>query len=950
MQESPSEVVTPPTAVASGASTVTFLFTDIEGSTGLWETRPDEMSRSLARHDAILRRAVESNGGQVVKTTGDGLFAAFGSAQDAIAGAVAGQGALGQASWESIGPLRVRMGLHTGDAVLVEDDYHGPAVNRAARLTTAGHGGQVLVSGATAALVTDRLPANVELVALGEHRLRDLGRPEVLYQLVHPDLARAFPPLRTLDSYPGNLPLPVSSFVGRHGELARVVKALHEARVVTLTGVGGVGKTRLALRAAAEVLPRFREGAWLVELQAVRDPGGVAEAVAAVFGVTARAGMSVQESVIDFLRTKQLLLVVDNCEHLLDAVADLVEALERSCAGLVVLATSREGLALDGERVVPVPTLSAPAPGADLGAVGDSDAVRLFVERAVSVDPDFELSVANTESVAQVCRRLDGLPLAIELAAARITSMTPADLARRLDRRFDTLAGGRRRAVQRHQTLRAAIDWSYELCSDGERRLLARLAVFAGGCTLEAVEAVCGTDPLSGGEVFDSLASLVGKHLVVAQRDQPETRYRLLETIREYGEDRLADHEETDQLRRRHAEYYCQLEAVLTDRLYGPDQLETSRRLVAERDNLLAAVNHAVDTAEADLALRIVRHAPAPGVQLGFALHLPVLAVIGLPGATSHDLYPYAVALSAIISSNNGELERVEGACQAALDAAHRLSSEREQRRVEFLVATARLLRFVAIGRWRESVAYGEQAARIALQDGREAAAAAALNGAAAGCTMSGDPDAGAALAGEALRLARAGGGPIIVGSCLVGLAGTLADREPRRARELLEEALALRGSLDIESVNEVTQATLIAARMGDWALTLQLADRSIRHIQWGGQRSWLAGILNVVGRARAEADAEAAARLQGAARHLAVQLSAARPATADASAATRAALPAGSSVITELRRQTSTLLRGVLGDERLHQLRSEGETMDSDKAASYALDAIARAQNPVQP
>jgi hypothetical protein len=320
--------------------------------------------------------------------------------------------------------------------------------------------------------------------------------------------------------------------------------------------------------------------------------------------------------------------------------------------------------------------------------------------------------------------------------------------------------------------------------------------------------------------------------------------------------------------------------------------------------------------------------------------------VIGLPGAPGHDLYPYAVALSAIISSNHGELARVEGACQEALDAAQCLASDRERRRVEYLVAVAREMRLMAIGWWRESAGYGEEAARIALQDGRDVAAAAALNGAAAGCTMSGDPDTGVALAGEALRLARAGGAPISVGSCLVGLAGTLADREPRRARGLLEEALALRGSLDIETVNEVTQATLIAARMGDWPLTLQLADRSIRHLQWGGQRSWLAGILNVVARARAEADSEAAACLQGAARHLAVQLSTTPPpTTADVTVTAPAAPPPGSSVITELRRQTSTLLRGVLGEERLYRLRSEGEAMDSDKAAAYALDVIARVE-----
>jgi predicted ATPase len=306
------------------------------------------------------------------------------------------------------------------------------------------------------------------------------------------------------------------------------------------------------------------------------------------------------------------LLVLDNCEHLLDPTAELVEVLERACPGVVVLATSREGLALEGERVVPVPALSAPAADADLPTVNESEAVRLFVERAGWVDPDFELTDKNASAVAQLCPRLDGLPLGIELAAARLGAMTPAELARRLDRRFDNLAGGRRRAVQCHQTLRAAIDWSYQLCSEAERRLLARLAVFAGGCTDEAAEVVCGTDPLSVGAIFELLAGLVAKSLVVAQPQGPATRYRLLETIREFGEDRLAEYGDTDQLRRRHAEFYCRLAAVLVELLEGPEQLDAGHRLSAERENLLAAVNYAIDTEDLDLALRLVRHAPGP--------------------------------------------------------------------------------------------------------------------------------------------------------------------------------------------------------------------------------------------------------------------------------------------------------------------------------------------------
>jgi predicted ATPase len=575
-----------------------------------------------------------------VKTTGDGLFAVFRRAESGLIAALAAQRLLAGTAWDPGCELRVRMGVHTGDAEFRDGDYHGSAVNRAARLTSAGHGGQTLVSGATAPLVGGQLPEGAELVALGEHRLRDLGQPEVLYQLCHPDLPRRFPPLRTLDAFPGNLPLQVSSFIGRERELARIVAALDEARAVTLTGVGGVGKTRLALQAAARVVPRFREGAWLVELAPVRDLDGVPSALAVVFGVSVRFGMTLEESLAEFLRTKQLLVVLDNCEHLLEPVAELVEFLVHSCAGLVVLATSREGLAVDGERILPVPSLPSPSPDAAPEAAGQADAVRLFVERARAVDPDFALTGENTAAVIQVCQRLDGVPLAIELAAARVVAMSPAELAQGLERRFDTLAGGRRRAVQRRQTLRAAIDWSYDLLSKDERRLLVRLAVFSGGFTRATAEAVCGAAPLAPRKVFGLLAAMVAKSLVVAQRAGPETRYRLLETIREYGEERLAEIGETELLRAAHAEYFCQLAGGLYAALFGPQQATAGRRLVAEQENLLAAVNHAIDTNNVDLALRLVRILSTRGAVAGVRLILPVDAVLRLAGAADHALTP----------------------------------------------------------------------------------------------------------------------------------------------------------------------------------------------------------------------------------------------------------------------------------------------------------------------
>jgi predicted ATPase/class 3 adenylate cyclase len=924
------------------SGTVTFLFSDVEGSTRLWDAHGEDMRRALAVHDKVVRGAFESAGGFVFATGGDGFGAAFSRASDAISASLAAQRGLAGQDWPGNVSLRVRMGVHTGEAEERGGDYFGAEVSRAARLMAIAHGGQIVCSQATADMVGGHLPAGVSLADLGVHRLRDLSEPLRVFLVAGDGLPGRFPPLLSMDAFPGNLPLQVSSFIGRDAELARVAKALGEARVVTLTGVGGVGKTRLALRAAAEALPRFREGAWLVELAPVRDPEAVAAAVAAVFGVTERVGMNTTETLVEFLRSKQLLLVLDNCEHLLDPTAELVEVLERSCPGVVVLVTSREGLAIEGERVVPVPALSAPAVNGDLAVVGESDAVRLFVERAGWVDPDFELTETNAPAVAQLCRRLDGLPLAIELAAARIRAITPAELAGRLDRRFDTLAGGRRRAVQRHQTLRAAIDWSYQLLSEPEQRLLARLAVFAGGCTEEAAEEVCGADPLPGGAVFELLAGLVAKSLVIAQRQGPTTRYRLLETIREFGEDRLADYGETDQLRRRHAEYYCRLAAGLSDRLEG-ERLDATRRIIAELDNMLAALNYAVDTADADLALRILRHIPIPAYQLGFAVYLPVHTVIGLPGATSHDLYPGVLAVSAALSASRGELERAEEACQEALNAVGRLGPERERRWVEQRVTGTRTMRALALGRWSEAARFSERSARLALQEGQEATAARALATAAMSYILAGDPDSGMGLAEEGLQLARLARTPITVAFCLVASAGTLADREPEHARRLLQDSLDLREALDFEAPNEVTQATLIAARLGDWALTLRLAERSIRHLQWGGQLAWLAGVLNVVARALAETDIEAAARLQGAARHLAVQVAARPVASADTGLASPGEPAAGFSMIGDLRRQTSALLHHDLDEGRLRHLRTEGEAMDSDQAVVYALDAIRR-------
>jgi predicted ATPase/class 3 adenylate cyclase len=592
------------------SGTVTFLFTDLEGSTRLWEDHPEAMKPALARHDEVLREAIEGHAGSVVKTTGDGVHAAFATADDALTAALEAQRALVSESWPVVGGLRVRMGVHTGAAELRDGDYFGAAVNRAARLMAAAHGGQVVVSLATEELVRDVLPYDASLVDLGEHRLRDLSRPERLFQLVHPDLSREFAPLQSLDAFPGNLPVQLNSFVGRERELVAIAGALGESRLVTLTGVGGVGKTRLAVQVAADVLPSFPDGAWLCELAVASDPDAMVQVIAAVLAVQTRPGVSIEDSIREFLRAKRLLLVLDNCEHLLDAAAHFTDLVLHDAPQVRILATSREGLAVDGEHIWALRSLPLPEPSADTDAVRQSDAGRLFVDRARAVHSAFALDPATSAAVIEVCRRLDGVPLAIELAAARVMAMSPAEIAARLDERFRLLTGGRRTAVERHHTLRGTVDWSYSLLSPNEQLVFARLGVFAGTFDAAAAEEVAGGEGISRWDVIDALASLVAKSMVVADAaPDATTRYSMLETLRAYARERLDETGDPDGWRRRHAAHYAGFAERAGPGLEGPDELVWRDRVRAELDNLRAAVAWALDSstpADAQPALRIV--------------------------------------------------------------------------------------------------------------------------------------------------------------------------------------------------------------------------------------------------------------------------------------------------------------------------------------------------------
>jgi predicted ATPase/class 3 adenylate cyclase len=581
--------------------TVTFLFTDIEGSTRLLQELSGGYAAVQDEHAAIVRRAVAEAGGVEVSTHGDAFFVAFRSPVGAVRAAVAAQRELAAHDWPSGRPLRVRMGVHTGEGTLGGDDYVGIDVHRAARIADAAHGGQVIVSDATRALVGRTLPAGASLRDLGVHHLRGLVDPERLHQLVIDGLAADFPPPRTLDARPNNLPLQLTSFVGREEEIAEVERLLGQARLLTLTGPGGSGKTRLALQVAAALLTRFQDGACFVDLSPVTDPTLVPAAVANALGVPETAGRPILDGVKEHLRHRELLQVVDNFEQVTEA-GPLIEELLTAAPRLRTLVTSRVVLSLRGEQEYPVPPLHVPDPGrapTGLATLGAVEAVRLFSERARAANPRFELTERNALVVAEITARLDGLPLAIELAATRTKVLTPEQILSRLERRLSILTSGARSLPERQRTLRAAIAWSHELLDPVERRLFARLSVFTGGWTFESAEAVCDPEEL-GLDTLDGLASLVDKSLV--RRTEPPggpSRFSMLETIREFAQEQLQAGADQERVVRRHAEHFLRLAVEAEPHLTGEDQGAWLDRCDQEHANIRAALRWAIDSGQA---------------------------------------------------------------------------------------------------------------------------------------------------------------------------------------------------------------------------------------------------------------------------------------------------------------------------------------------------------------
>jgi predicted ATPase len=548
------------------------------------------MGPALARHDRLVETSVANHRGRLVKTKGEGdsTFNVFTNPAQAVAAALELQQALAVEPWALPAPLAVRVALHAGEVQEREADFFGPVVNRCARLRAIGHGGQTLLSAAVAELVRDELPDGASLRDLGRHRLKDLAAPEHVFQLCHPGLRDAFPPLSSLEARPNNLPLQLTRFIGRDSELAQLRQQLSAHRLVTLTGIGGAGKTRLALQTAADDLEAYPDGVWLVELAPLSEPALVERRLATVLGIRDDAaaggprGPTLTGRLVDHLATRRTLLLFDNCEHLVEACAELAAALLGACPDLTILATSREPLGVTGEVTFGLASLAVPD-SPDPERIRQVEAVRLFTDRAGMVVPGFELTADNAPAVASLCRRLDGIPLAIELAAARMRSLTPQQLDARLGDRFRLLASGSRTALPRHQTLRAAIDWSHRLLEESEQLVFRRLSVFAGGCSLEAAEEVCADD---GVDVLLTVAALVDKSLLV--HDATESRYRMLETIREFAWAKLADASEVDACQRRHRDWCLTLAEAAE--YNAPSAAAWEARLAAEQDNFRAAL------------------------------------------------------------------------------------------------------------------------------------------------------------------------------------------------------------------------------------------------------------------------------------------------------------------------------------------------------------------------
>jgi predicted ATPase/class 3 adenylate cyclase len=899
--------------------TVTFLFTDLKTSSSLWEEEPEGMRAALARHDSLLATAVAGRGGQVLKHTGDGVLAVFATADAAVAAAVDAQRALVDEDWGAVGSLRARMGLHTGVAEERDGDFFGPVLNRAARLMGMAYAGQVICSQATADLVRDSTAGDIAFIELGAYQLRDLQRPEVVFQVTHPALPADFPRLLATSSVAGNLPRQVTSFVGHEADFGTIAGELEHTSVVTLTGVGGVGKTRLALEVAGRLASEYRDGAWLCRLEGVRQGDAVPDAVLEVFGIEPGQGAGAEPALIRFLRSKRLVLVLDNCEHLLRPVARLIREIIEACGEVRILATSREGLGVAGERIFAVASLDVPDATQGTDAIAECEAVRLFVERAKTMRGDFTLDASNAAAVVQICARLDGVPLAIELAAARVGLLTPAELAQRLDHRFRVLTGSERSAIERHQTLRAAIDWSYDLLDDAERHLLARLSVFAGGFTLEAAEAVGSRDGTA--DVFGLLAGLVAKSLVVADTHGTHARYQLLETIRQYAEERLGESDDAPAARDAHARYFALFTEAAVIGLRSADEPEWIERTAFESDNIRAALTWATETQDLDTVLRFFEPSLATVFsEIARLVASGAPAALALPGIGEDRRFPVVLACAVLQASREANTEEMERYTAEALAAQERLGEWLPE--VHFVTSWTALMggRLDEYQQLQDSATGTLRELRL-----RESLAWSLTNSAMAKALKEEDMDVAVAEVDEALALVGDVTMPTMCMSLMATASFVLADVQPDRARALLEDAIRLWAI--VPGTTNPVHSILgdVAERLGDRRLALEYFVLGMHEHDWLGQSELTGRMLRRIGLALAEDDPDRAAVITGAG------LARSRASTL-------------TERVNRHHRERVALIEASLGADRSEMLMRQGAAMADHDAVAFAHTAAQEA------
>ncbi|HAY33228.1 MAG TPA: tetratricopeptide repeat protein [Ignavibacteria bacterium] len=575
--------------------TVTFLFTDIEGSTKLSQEFPDTIQSLLEKHNNILNSAVESNNGFVFKIIGDAFCCAFDKAEDAVKAAVEAQTALGSINWEGA-DIKVRMGIHSGAAEWTDNNYSGyVTLARSQRVMSTAYGGQIIASNNTFKLISEKTedPAyDFSFRDLGERRLKDLIQPIRLFQIINDGLRKEFPPVKTIDARPNNIPVQLTSFIGREKEMKEIKDLLAGTRLLTLVGPGGTGKTRLSLQTGADLIDNFENGVWFVEIASLQDPQLLPQTIAQTLGLKEQSGKKTEDAIADFLKDKKILIIIDNCEHLIDASANIALMMLRKSPGLKIIATSREALHCEGEQTYKVQSLSHHKPGGSITPeiLSQYEAVRLFIERATAVNPSFRVNNENAPALAQICFQLDGIPLAIELAAVRIKVLSLNSICERLDDRFKLLTGGNRTSLPRQQTLKALIDWSYDLLSEKEKLLLQRLSVFNGGWTMDASEKICSDEIIDEYEILDLLSNLADKSLIKIIESENNIRYTMLETIKKYSIDKLSESDSINEIHKKYFDYFCGIAEESETKLTGAAQREWISLMADDIENFRACL------------------------------------------------------------------------------------------------------------------------------------------------------------------------------------------------------------------------------------------------------------------------------------------------------------------------------------------------------------------------